>query len=347
MSSGRDERLLRLAQGLADGRPIDWARLARENADLLTQVECLRQLEAIAVEHQQTADRETARGSAARRSSNSPEPPLFTWGVIEVLGKLGRGGFAEVYRGWDRVLEREVALKLARTGRGARIDRWLDEARRLARVRHPNVLVVHGADVWQGRAGFWTDLIHGRTLETVLRRQGPLGGAEATLIGLDLCRALASVHAAGLVHGDLKASNVMREGLRDRTSTNTAGRIVLMDFGASSEASPSHAGLAAFVTPLTCAPEVMRGERPSPSSDVYSLGVLLYRLVGGRYPIEPRDLADLKARIEVGQHTPLRDLRSDLGTAFVRAVEGALEPDPARRFTSVGQVEQALYAALQ
>ena len=346
MSTGRDERLLGLAKGLADGHPIDWEQLTHDHADLLRQVECLRQLQAIAIAHHETAEREGARASAVRRGSNSPKPPLFTWGGIEVLGKLGRGGFADVYRAWDRVLEREVALKLARTGRGERIDRWLDEARRLARLRHPNVLVIHGADVREGRAGFWTDLLHGRTLETVLRKQGPLSGAEAALIGLDLCRALAAVHAAGLVHGDLKASNVMREGLRDRGPAHAAGRIVLMDFGASGEASPSGIGSAGFATPLACAPEVMRGEPASPSSDVYSLGVLLYRLVAGRYPIEPLDLADLDARVQTGARIPLRDLRADLGTAFVRAVEHALEPDLTRRFSSMGPMERALNSAL-
>src|SRR5262249_32136840 len=103
------------------------------------------------------------------------------------------GGFAWVYRAWDPALEREVALKLSRPDQpptATSIQGWLDEARRLAKVRHPNVVTIHGVDVRAARAGFWTDLIRGRTLEQVLEDQGRLGGGEAALVGLELCRAL-------------------------------------------------------------------------------------------------------------------------------------------------------------
>ena len=93
----------------------------------------------------------------------------------------------------------------------------------LARVRHPNVVTVHGADVRDGRAGLWMEFVHGRTLESWVQAHGALGPGEATTLGVDLCRALAAVHGAGLVHGDVKAQNVMRED---------GGRTVLMDFGA-------------------------------------------------------------------------------------------------------------------
>lgn len=344
MTSGPDERLLRLAEGLLDGGPIDWDEVKRRDPDLAATLERLRELEAIGSAHQIIARND---GSVEIGDSMRPrEQPLFSWGKIQVLEKVGEGGFAEVYRAWDPALEREVALKLSRSGMelaATGIQRWLDEARRLARIRHSNVLVVHGVDVRDGRAGFWTDLIQGRTLEKVLEEQGRLGGAEATLIGLDLCRALAAVHAAGLVHGDLKASNVMREG--HRGSTAEPGRIVLTDFGASSDSSTLTSRSSTFVTPLTSAPEVLRGEPPTPASDLYSLGVLLYRLLTARYPIESNDLAELEANIQYGRRTPLRDLRPDLGGALVTVVERALDPDAARRFSSAGTMERALSEA--
>jgi serine/threonine protein kinase len=349
VSSGPDERLLRLAEDLTNGRRVDWDQVRGAHADLQSKVESLRQLESISIACRASFRGLKARPGAARARMQPPRPVLFRWGGIEVLDKLGEGGLAEVYRAWDPKLGREVALKLSRAGPGGRtgrVDRLLDEARRLARVRHPNVLVVHGADVRRGRAGFWTELIHGRTLEAVLQEQGRLGGGEAVMIGLDLCRALAAVHTAGLVHGDLKASNVMREGFHNGGSGAAPGRIVLMDFGASSECVPPAGQSATFLTPLTSAPEVMQGEPPSPSSDLYSLGMLLFRLVAGRYPMEPRDLADLEAKIRVGARTPLRDIRPDLGTTLMRTVEHAVEPDPARRFHGVVEMEQALDAAL-
>jgi len=343
MSSGPDERILKAAETLADGGTVDWDELVRERPDLAPVVNRLRQLHAISIAHGESE----VQGGLSPTATGS-EPRLFNWGAIEVIEKLGEGAFAEVYRAWDPALEREVALKLSRIGAegdATRVERWLAEARRLARVRHSNVLVIHGVDVREGRAGIWTDLIHGRTLERALQEQGRLGGAEAALIGLELCRALAAVHAAGLVHGDLKASNVMREGQRDRDTAAAAGRIVLMDFGAAGESSPSDARSATFVTPLTCAPEVLRGEPPTAESDLYSLGALLYRLVTGRYPIESRDLAELETKIQYGVRTPLRDLRPDLETTFVAVVERALDPDPARRFSSAGQMERGLSEA--
>src|SRR5207244_2811767 len=99
----------------------------------------------------------------------------------------------------------------------------IDEGRLLARIRHPNVVTVHGADRIDGRVGLWMEYIHGRTLERSLAEQGPFSAPEAGEIGIQVCRALAAVHQAGLLHRDIKAQNVMRED---------GGRLVLMDFGA-------------------------------------------------------------------------------------------------------------------
>ena len=90
-------------------------------------------------------------------------------------------------------------------------------------MRHPSVVTVYGAEEHDGRVGLWMEFIEGRTLEALLQAQGPFGAREAALVGRELCRAVAAVHGAGLVHRDIKAQNVMRED---------GGRLVLMDFGA-------------------------------------------------------------------------------------------------------------------
>ena len=138
---------------------------------------------------------------------------------------IGEGSFGRVYRAWDTQLEREVALKLVKaSGVSQAFDlaRAIKEARLLARVRHPNVVRVFGADSHAGRFGLWMELIPGRTLGQVLMMHGPMSVSEAIPIGIDLCHALAAVHGAGLLHRDIKAQNVLRED---------GGRIVLMDFG--------------------------------------------------------------------------------------------------------------------
>jgi hypothetical protein len=248
-----------------------------------------------------------------------------------------------VFRAFDPALRSEVALKLVKAsdmGGRAMVERFLDEARRLARVRHPNVLVVHGADVHEGRAGIWCDLIRGQTLEGWLAPQGKLGAREAAVIGMDLCRALAAIHAAGLVHRDVKTTNVMRE---------EGGRIVLMDFGAMAEVTRGGdplPGTEMHGTPLAMAPEQFSGHVCGPATDIYGLGVLLYRLVTRQMPIEAGSFAELRAKHGERAGTPLRDRRPDLPAEFVRIVERCLEADPTRRFATAGALERVLAASV-
>ena len=120
---------------------------------------------------------------AARADGGGPSPmmsmmpaPLFEWGSIQVIESWVKADSPRCSRAWDPSLEREVALKLGRSDLESglfRTQRWIEEARRLARVRHPNVLVVHGVDIRDGRAGIWTDLIRGRTLEARASGSGP------------------------------------------------------------------------------------------------------------------------------------------------------------------------------
>lgn len=288
-----------------------------------------------------TIDSETETNRAPEGATTGSEAPPRSWGTLRILDQIGGGGCGDVYRAFDPVLETEVALKLAKHGSrwsGSERRRFLSEARRLARVRHPNALAVRGAGDHDGRVGLWTDLVQGRSLEECLRVQGPFSASEATLIGLDLCRALAHVHAKGLVHRDVKTSNVMRE---------EGGRIVLMDFGSMAELSSrgeteSPDGVSG--TLLVMPPEQLRGEAVGPRADIYALGVLLYRITTGRYPIEAHTLPGLLEGHARSARVPLRDRRADLPLGFVEVVERALSSDLEQRYPSVGAMEQALAA---
>ena len=259
------------------------------------------------------------------------------WGHLRVSEVIGEGSFGRVYRAWDTQLEREVALKLVKaSGVSPAFDlaRAIKEARLLARVRHPNVVSVFGADSHAGRFGLWMELIPGRTLGQVLKMHGPMSVSEAIPIGIDLCHALAAVHGAGLLHRDVKAQNVLRED---------GGRIVLMDFGTghpiqnTRDAADSLAG-----TPLYLAPELFSGEKPSARSDIYSLGVLLYHLVTDTYPVSGRNRSDVETAHLTGQRQPLRDARPDLSPAFIDVVERALARAPEDRYRSAGEFGNAL-----
>jgi serine/threonine-protein kinase len=293
----------------------------------------------------------SAVAGMARSGTPAPDTPAVDdgsatggakWGRLILQERVGTGVYGEVYRAFDETLRRDVALKLLKPG-GRSADllaaKVLNEGRLLARVRHRNVVTVHGVDTQDGRVGLWMEFIRGNTLEQLLERQGPFGGREASLLGQDLCRALAAVHAAGLVHRDVKAQNVIRE---------EGGRLVLMDFGTGLLLEDDEAVKASPVagTPLYLAPEVLNGVDASPQSDIYSLGVLLFHLVTGSYPYVARSLAELRRAQERGDRKRLHDLRPDLSEGFVQVVERALEADPAQRYASVGALQRGLTHAL-
>ncbi len=350
--SVEDGKLIRIAAAVADGGDVDWEVEAAAGSEVRGRIEQLRLIASIQAAHGSLPP--APIGPMARLSemttvdrSPSPaleaQPPPVSWGPLRIVARLGGGAWGDVYRAHDPSLQIDVALKLLREDRRQDekgLERFLSEARRLARVRHPGVLRVFGADRHAGRVGLWTELIEGRTLEEILKVQGILGADEATMIGIDLCRALAAVHAAGLIHRDVKTSNIMREA---------GGRIVLMDFSASAERDPldaARSGDTVSGTPLFMAPELFRNEDAGTASDIYSLGVVLYRLVSARFPVEAKSFAELEERHRGRESAPLRSHRPDLPAAFVTIVDRALDPDPSRRYATAGEVERDLCAAV-
>ena len=275
-----DRALVDAAASVADGAPVDWASAeSRTDAENRRLVRHLRLVESIASLHRSIPDYEPALAHR-RRPVEHPQPGA--------AGRIGagcrcsiasaQGTSCEVFRAWDTALHREVALKLLHDegDHADAHDRLLEEARRLARVRHAHVVQVYGAEQHDNRVGLWMELVRGESLEQIVQARGPFGAREAALIGLDLCAALAAVHGAGLLHRDIKAQNVMRE---------SGGRLVLMDFGTGEELSGTNRLVG---TPLYLAPEIFRGQRASVQSDLYSLGVLLFYLVTGKFPVVGR-----------------------------------------------------------
>jgi TolB-like protein/tetratricopeptide (TPR) repeat protein len=269
----------------------------------------------------------------------NPNEPVGSWGPLELLQRIGEGTFGEVYRARD-ALQREVAVKLLRPNRGSADklgEKVLREARILARIRHSNVVLVHNAETHEGRVGLWMELIRGATLEHLLHAHGAFSAREAAFIGQDLCRALAAVHAAGLVHRDIKAQNVMRE---------EGGRVVLMDFGAGQVVGDSATAGRITGTPLYLAPEVLDGHDATVRSDIYSLGVLLYHLVTNDYPIRAKSLDELRLAHGEGRRVRLHDARPDsLPDSLVRVIERATDAVPEKRYATAGEMQSDLVQA--
>jgi len=347
-NEGNEEFLDRVAEAITDGVPVDWPAPETPRLDFGTRIAQLRAIETIARAHQEFAARLFVSGVGDATPSNLGDAtlpvdlparlPLFEWGPLEVLEKLGSGSFGEVYRAYDSALAREVALKLLRIEPDmtpAAEHHFLAEARRLARIRHENVVVIHGADVHDGRPGMWMDLLRGETLADLVAERGPFGSQEAAVVGAALCRALAALHTINLMHRDLKPANVMRE---------QGGRIVLFDFGCAVETDLSPRQRAAIAgTPVTMAPEVLLQTTPASfTADIYSLGVLLYWLVSGKYPVEASTLEGFLECHRRGDWVPLRSLRPDLPSNFVQIVERAGARQPQDRYPSMGDMERDL-----
>lgn len=356
MGKNNGADLHRVADAINDGVLVDWDQELRANRSQVHHLNGLRIIESVIKAHREATgagaparveDPETVEADETGAGAPTIAPRIgesgrrTTWGPLRLVERLGRGGFGEVYRAFDPTLKREVALKLRRArgdGDQRAEEQFITEARRLASVRHPNIVVVHGADRHDAQVGIWTDLVRGRTLEQVLSDQGPFGDHEAAAVGIALCGALAAVHGAGLVHRDVKTANIMRE---------QGGRIVLMDFGSVIEraSGDSHGsdGESVSGTPLYIAPEILlHGRSASPASDLYALGVVLFRLVTGRFPVEASSWQELIETHRGGRRLRLRDLRPELSPAFVQTVERALDPDPELRHETAGVMEQAL-----
>jgi TolB-like protein/Tfp pilus assembly protein PilF len=343
-----DDPLLDVAAALADGKPVDWEAAGQsitsdENRRLLAE---LRFIAGIA--RATAADSADGAPDVGLKSETSSSVALGTlvagdtWGPLKILQHVGRGTFGDVYRAWDSRLDREVALKiLRRSERGdrAQSSTVIQEGRLLARVRHPNIVTVYGAERIGEQVGVWMEFVHGTTLEQELRAHGPFDVDRVIRIGIELSDALSTVHRAGLIHRDVKAQNVLCS--RD-------GRLVLTDFGAGCELEDEAnaqtrepAG-----TPVCVAPDVLAGQPATPRADGYSLGVLLYHLVTGAYPVFGRSLKEVREAHAVGARTPLHVARPDFMPTFVRIVERALDPNPQNRYETAAALGAELSALL-
>ena len=315
------ESVSEVAAAILDGSPIDWglADSAASDTDRLV-LEQLRVLAALADVHRRPLEEVS---------------DLQDWGPLRVLEQIGHGAFGEVYRAWDTRLDREVALKLLPSTSPddeTRASTIIEEGRLLARVRHPNVVTVYGAERIGDRVGLWMEFIDGQTLEQHIRTGRQFTEAETVAIGNQLCSAVAAVHQAALLYRDIKAQNVMISG---------NGRVVLMDFGAGRELDRAAAG-GLTGTPLYLAPELLAGHPASMSSDMYACGVVLYHLLTGSFPVTARTLEELRTAHAHGERRHIAQMRPDLSPRLSATIDKALDPDASQRYSSVNELRAAL-----
>jgi|GEM_PF-3499582 len=250
-------------------------------------------------------------------------------GRFEVLGLLGSGGAANVYRVRDRLVGEEVALKLLRKSCRDPVgeERLLQELQMLRRLNHPTIVRPHDVGMWDGRPWFTMELLHGRSLRQHLRDlPHPMDDADLRHLAVQLADGLAAAHEEGIVHRDVKPGNVFV--LND-------GRIRLMDFGiAKSRFEDARLSATGQVlgTPCYVAPELlMRADGPLPAVDLFGLGVLLYEAATGRLPFRGENLEEIGRAICERTPTAPSQLNEHLSDGMEAVIVGLLAKDPRQR----------------
>jgi eukaryotic-like serine/threonine-protein kinase len=256
-------------------------------------------------------------------------------GRFELERKLGSGAQGSVWLAHDPRLDREVAVKLLDPASAA-VNEWLDEARAVSRLRHPNIVPVFEADREEGQAYLVFEYVEGPTLAEAVRQRPLLPPREAAQLMLGVLDALAAAHAQGIVHRDLKPSNIL---------LGTDGRPRVMDFGIAARVAGG-AGAARIVgTPGYISPEAARGEAPVPAMDVFGAGVMLAELLGGQRLRTPeRDVHRALARAQ--QEDLALPASAPVDDALRGIVQRALARDPAQRYEHAQAMHAALHAWL-
>jgi eukaryotic-like serine/threonine-protein kinase len=263
-------------------------------------------------------------------------------GRYELEELVGAGGMSSVFKARDTLLERNVALKVLHqhyTEDDQYVERFRREARAVAQLSHPNIVTVIDRGVDAGRQFIVFELVEGRTLKEVLDEEGRLPVRRALEIAVQIARGLAFAHEHGLVHRDVKPQNVILNG---------DGRAKVTDFGIARSLDVQGVTQSGTVlgTSNYIAPEQAKGEVVDQTTDVYSLGVVVFELLTGDVPF-PGESFVAVAMQHVSEAPPsLLDVRPDVPARVAHAVDRALEKDPAARFPTMDAFAAELEACL-
>ncbi|MBK7403285.1 MAG: serine/threonine protein kinase [Phycisphaerales bacterium] len=299
-------------------------------------------------------------GSQVEGAPGGPAPAAAAGdhlGSYELRERLGRGSFGEVWRAWDSSLQRQVALKLLPEPSEGEAEELLAEARAAAGLDHDHIVRVHSAGRFADAGLLYIDaqlvgdaaptaedpaaVRVGRSLEETAVGAGGLAPREAARVMEAVCRAVSAAHARGVTHGDIKPGNILLTP-RGRPMVADFGLAVLSPPGVQSD-SPAHTvsinaeGKRITGTPAFMSPEQARGERPTPLSDIYSLGATLAAVLSGRAPFSPRPgstRAALDVIEQVRESPPALEDVARIDRTLAAICRHAAAHDPAERYLS-------------
>ena len=260
-------------------------------------------------------------------------------GQYELEREIGRGGMGIVYLAHDLKLDRHVAIKTLPThlaGDPVVRERFLREARMAGGLSHPNIVPIHRADEIDGQVFFVMGYVDGQSLAQRIRERGRLDAREVVRELRDVAAALGYAHSRGVIHRDVKAENILIDG--------ESGRALVTDFGIArlAESTPLTATGQVLGTVYYLSPEQVSGERVDARSDIYSLGVVGYVALSGRFPFD----AELASAVLIAHVTktpsPLHEISGDTPRALTDIVDRCLAKDPDDRFQTCDALITAL-----
>ena len=257
----------------------------------------------------------------------------------QLLERLGSGGMSDVFRARDLMLERSVAIKVLHENYSndqAFQQRFRQEARAAANLSHPNIVTVHDFGFDHGLLFIVMEYIPGKDLKTLLRQRGRFSVEEAIPLMVQACAGIGYAHRAGLVHCDVKPHNMI---------VTPDARLKVTDFGiarALSTIMPDERADVVWGSPQYFSPEQAAGEAPSPASDVYSLGVVLYEVLTGALPFTAPSSEELARMHLEAAPIPPSEYVPDIPAALEQIVLKVLSKEPAARYRTADQLGRVL-----
>jgi serine/threonine-protein kinase len=257
----------------------------------------------------------------------------------QLLEQLGSGGMAEVFRARDLMLDRYVAIKILRKDFSGNEDfqiHFRQEARAAANLSHPNIVIVHDFGFENDLLFIVMEYIPGKDLKNMIRQRGRFSIDEGIPLMIQACAGIGYAHRAGLVHCDIKPHNMI---------VSQDGRLKVTDFGiarALATITPGERTDVVWGSPLYFAPEQAQGEAPSPASDVYSLGVVLYEVLSGTPPFTASTPDEL-ARLHVSARPiPISEYIPEIPSTLEEIVMKVLSKEPSARYRTADQLGRVL-----
>ncbi|HJN18086.1 MAG TPA: Stk1 family PASTA domain-containing Ser/Thr kinase [Armatimonadota bacterium] len=253
-------------------------------------------------------------------------------GRYQVEEEIGRGGMATVYRGFDRSLERRVAIKMLHAelaGDEEIVGRFRAEAQSAARLSHANIAQIFDTGAEDGRHFIVIEYLPEPDLKSIIRDFAPLPVHKVAEVALHACEALGYAHQHGIIHRDVKPHNIL---------FTTDGRAKLADFGIAAAIGEAHDGKPLVGSAHYLSPEEVHGNAPTPQSDLYSLGVVMYEGLTGRTPFQGETTDAVIAKRLAGPPPAPRALNPNIPPAAEHVVLKAMATDPNQRYQSAGEM---------